>query len=114
MSRSTSGIGYGNPNDCRQVHLASSFKLHLLADRGLMLIPEHANSALCRKSNPSCINLNAFHCVAQYYGSLGRGEAGILRQRSISVSITTRTPFYMSLLQAKVDQEANLHYKNSH
>ena len=72
MSRSTSGIGYGNPDDWRKVHLAWSFKL------GLMLIPEHANTALCRESNPSCIMLNAFYCVAQYYGSLGRGEAGIL------------------------------------
>ena len=79
MSRSTSGIGYGNPDDWRKVHLALSFKLHLLAGRGLMLIPEHANTALCRESNPSCIMLNAFYCVAQYYGSLGRGEAGILR-----------------------------------
>ena len=79
MSRSTSGIGYGSLEDWQKVHLASSFKLHSLADQGLMLIPEHANTALCRESNPSCILLNAFYCVAQYYGSLGRGEAGILR-----------------------------------
>lgn len=79
MSRSTSGIGYGNPYNWRKVHFASSFKLHLLADRRLKLIPEHANTALCRESNSSCIILNAFYCVAQYYGSLGRGEAGILR-----------------------------------
>lgn len=46
------------------------------------------------------------HSIAsQDYGSLGRGEAGNLRQRSIRVSIATRTPFCMSLLHARFDQE---------
>ena len=55
MFRSTSGIGYGNPDDRQKIRLEFRITpkrvLHVndpLADLGLMHIGEHAKKALCR------------------------------------------------------------------
>ena len=67
MFLSTIGIGYGIPDDWRKVHVEfimhhelrfTCFNIYeVLADRGLMLNPEHANTAFSflLQSNPSCI-----------------------------------------------------------